>query len=320
MRRVFLFIVTLLAVAGSQSLAFACSVCKCGDQAFFINNARLLPRGTWVISMENLYLNKSALQHEAIADDHHHDWGLLKLRSLLNVSNGEEPGIESQQQNNLQIVVNYGLTDRLMLMASLPYTFNRFSQGTERFRINGFGDPELMVMLHLSSFFNKSLQMALIAGVRLPLGETDYEKNGKELHAHDQIGSGAVAGTFGLQLSRLTGALPIFFSANVQRHGANNRNFRYGNVFRFNVATQHQLSNRFDLIAEINGRAASFDKEGISTEPHSGGTVVYFSPGLRFNFIRAFAFRGQAQIPVVEKLHGVQDEKTNLRAGLVWTL
>ena len=319
MRRVFLFIVILLAVAGAQSLGLACSICKCGDQAFFINNARLLPRGAWIISLENLFLNKSALQLEEI-DDHHHNEALLKRWSPLNVSHGEEPGTQSQQQNNLQIVINYGLTDRLMLMAGLPYTLNRFSQGTERFRMSGFGDPELMAVLHLGALFNKSLQVALIGGVRLPLGQTDTEKNGKELHAHDQIGSGAVAGTFGFQLSRLTDALPVFFSANVQMHGANNRNFRYGNVFRFNVATQHQLSNRFDLITEINGRAASFDKEGITTEPHSGGTVVYFSPGLRFNFTRAFAFRGQAQIPVVEKLHGVQDEKTNLRAGLVLIL
>jgi hypothetical protein len=39
----------------------------------------------------------------------------------------------------------------------------------------------------------------------------------------------------------------------------NGQDFRYSNVFRFNAATQHQLSSRFDLIAEINGRTAGFD-------------------------------------------------------------
>lgn len=273
-----------------------------------------------MIGIENLYLNKSALQHTEIHDAHQQNWGLLKRLPPFEIMHGEEPGMQSQQQNNLQVVVNYGLTDQLMLMTSIPYTFNRFSQGKERFHISGFGDPEVMVVLHLGTFFSQSLNIACSGGLRLPLGQTDYENEEELLHSHDQIGVGAIAGIFGLQFSHFAGRVPLFFSTSLQVNSTNEHGFRYGNALRFNAAAQHQLSNRFDLITEINGRAASFDKEGITTEPHSGGTVVYFSPGLRFNFTRAFAFRGQAQIPVVEKLNGVQDEKTNLRAGLVWTL
>jgi hypothetical protein len=52
----------------------------------------------------------------------------------------------------------------------------------------------------------------------------------------------------------------------------------------------------------------------------SGGTVVYFSPGLRLRLGGALSLRGQVQIPALENLHGVQDEKVNVRTGLVWTL
>jgi hypothetical protein len=48
--------------------------------------------------------------------------------------------------------------------------------------------------------------------------------------------------------------------------------------------------------------------------------VVYCSPGLRLRLGGALSLRGQVQIPVVENLHGEQNEKVNVRSGLVWSL
>jgi hypothetical protein len=153
------------------------------------------------------------------------------------------------------------------------------------------------------------------------LGQTDYKNaEGELLEAHDQIGSGAAAGIFGLQFSRMAGRIPLFFSAGYQVNAANDRNFRFGNTFRFNAATQRQLASRLDAIAEINGRTAKYDQENSEDVPNTGGTVIYFSPGLRLHLTTNLAFRGQVQVPVVEHLNGVQDEKVNVRAGLVWTL
>jgi hypothetical protein len=281
----------------------------------------LLPRGTWIIAVENLYLNKSALRHEESLQDEHSIISLVKLRSPQQSAHGDEPGIQSQKQNNLQMVVNYGLTDRLMLMASVPYTFNSFSEGERNLRFNGFGDPEVMGFLHLGTVLNNSLAITVAGGARLPLGQTnDRNDAGELLHAHDQIGSGAYAGLLGVQLSHLTGRWPIFFSVGYQLNGANDRGFRYGNVFRFNLAAQRRLFSRIDLITEVNGRAAEYDQEDGQNEDNTGGTVLYISPGLRFRLAGGLAFRGQVQIPVVEELSGVQDEKTNVRAGLVWSL
>lgn len=317
MRRFFLIAAITLMLIFSRSTAIACSVCKCGDHAFFINNARLLARGTWVIAIENLYLNKSALQHHETPLE----MSLLKLGAPENSTHGDESGIQSQEQNNVQMVLNYGLTNRLMLMASIPYTFSKLSQADEHLRIDGIGDPEVMAILHLGALFDNSLSLAANGGLRLPLGQTDYRDEHDELlHPHEQIGSGAFAGIFGFQLSHLAGSVPLFFSAGYQINGTNDQDFRYGNVFRFNFAAQRQVSGHLDLIAELNGRAADFDKEGSENDPNSGGTMLYFSPGVRFHFTSALAFRGQVQLPIVEELNGVQDEKTNVRAGLIWML
>ncbi|MGH7452595.1 MAG: hypothetical protein ACRENG_14705, partial [bacterium] len=109
-------------------------------------------------------------------------------------------------------------------------------------------------------------------------------------------------------------------SASYQANGANDQNFAYGNVFRFNAAAQKALFNPVEVIAEINGRTADYDDGGGETDLNSGGTVVYFSPGLRLRLGGAVSLRGQVQIPVVENLHGEQNEKVNVRTGLVWAL
>jgi len=53
---------------------------------------------------------------------------------------------------------------------------------------------------------------------------------------------------------------------------------------------------------------------------NSGGTVVYFSPGLRWRMVGGLDLRVQVQIPLIEQLKGEQDEEVNFRSGVVWTL
>lgn len=319
MGRLYLCVTMVISAISCHSSALACSICRCGDQAFFINNANLLPRGSWVVTIENLYLNKSSL-HEEIQSNHH-DLELPKSSSPLEISHGDESDLQSHRQNNLQIVLNYGLTNRMMLLASFPYTFNSFSQDNEHLRINGFGDPELAAILNIATLLNGSLTIAANIGVRLPFGKTDHRNNKAELlDSHDQIGSGAFASLVGFQINRFNYEIPFFFSATYQLNGANAHDFRYGNVFRFNLATQRPLSYRLDIIVEVNGRMADFDKKTNLKNPNSGGTMLYFSPGLRLHLPGSLALRGQVQIPILEKLNGVQNEKTNLRVGLVWSL
>jgi hypothetical protein len=300
----------------AQSSAFACSVCRCGDQSFFLNSARLLASGRFLLAVEHFNTRKSAALH------HHEellDLNLAKLSSPLGIRHGDE--LESQVQNALQLTLKYGLSDRIMLMASLPYTFNRISAEGSAGTTDGFGDPELMAMAHLLSFADNAWALQAVAGARVPLGASDQtDAAGARLDQHLQTGSGAWAGIFGVQLMHAAGSVPLFFSASYQANGTNGDEFAYGDVLRFNAATQKALFNPVDVIAEVNGRTADYDAAGGETDPNSGGTVVYFSPGLRLRLGGALSLRGQVQIPIVENLHGEQNEKVNVRTGLVWSL
>jgi hypothetical protein len=299
-----------------QAAVFACSVCRCGDQSFFINNARLLATGRFLFAVEHFNTRKSAAipEHEELLN-----LSLAKFSSPLRRQHGD--AMESQVQNAVQFTLKYGLSNRVMLMASAPYTFNRISAEGSAETANGLGDPEIMAMAHLLSFANNAWTLQAVAGARLPLGKSEQtDEAGARLEQHLQTGSGAWAGIFGAQLLYSGGSVPLFFGASYQTNGTNDHDFKYGHVFRFNAAAQKALSKPLDAIVEINGRVADYDLDGTETDPNSGGTIVYFSPGLRLRLGSALSLRSQVQIPVAESLHGEQDEKVNVRTGLVWSL
>ncbi|MDZ7269442.1 MAG: hypothetical protein ONB48_18665 [candidate division KSB1 bacterium] len=291
----------------------ACSVCRCGDHSFFLNNARLLPAGRLLLGVDHLNTRKSA------GVIHHDEHGQALAKAVLpSTIHHEDPTLETQTQNAVQFNLKYGLATRVMLLASVPYIFNRIATDTGAETASGLGDPEMLAIAHLLNLGAWRLQG--LAGARLPLGISDLEESpGVRREQHLQPGSGAWAGIFGVQLLQPSGRVPLFLSASYQANGSNAHDFAYGNVFRFNVAAQTALAGAFDLIAEVNGRMAEYDKDGAESDPNSGGTAVYFSPGLRLR-LGAASLRSQVQIPVIENLHGGQNEKINLRTGLMWEL
>jgi hypothetical protein len=190
----------------AQAPAFACSVCRCGDQSFFLNNARLLESGRFLFAVEHFNTRKSAIA-EAHHDELEHGLGLAKLFSPFGIQHGE--ATESQVQNSLQLTLKYGLSSRFALMVSVPYTFNRISADGNAETADGLGDPEIMAMAHLLSFANNAWALQAVAGARVPLGNADQTgETGARLEQHLQTGTGAWAGIFGAQLRKTSRSQP----------------------------------------------------------------------------------------------------------------
>ncbi len=94
----------------------------------------------------------------------------------------------------------------------------------------------------------------------------------------------------------------------------------HGDIVRLNLAAQRRLISGFDAIIELNTRNAESDRQSAAVIPHSGGKIIYLSPGLRIKMGNGLSFRGQMQTPVVKKLNGIQDEKANFRGSFVLSL
>lgn len=305
----------VLAFAGAS---WACSICKCGDPTFFINSARMLPAGKTILTVEHLNLSKSSA-HVDPHGGHEDDHGLFKAGAPAGLQHLS--GTAEQVQNTVQASLLYGLTSRLQVLAIVPYVFNEMTFVEETSDGKGWGDPEVLATLSLSPNPMGKMNVQAIAGVRLPLGKDDLKDAEGELSDHHlQPGSGAWAGLFGAQALFGSAGLPLYASVSYQLNGSNDHDFSYGDVLRYNFAAQKGLGSVLDVIGEINGRYADYDKEGAEKDANSGGSVVYFSPGLRLRMFTAVSLRAQVQIPVFKDLHGEQDEEVNFRSGLIWEM
>jgi hypothetical protein len=251
----------VLATAAFPIIGSPCSICKCGDPVFFINGARGLNRGQWVFTIDHFYTSKRSGTIVADAGDLAARLNLAAPLGVQSALHGDA-GEESQRQNSVQLVFNYGLSGRIQIMAAVPYSFNRLSSSEESVNSNGFGDPEVTFIARAASLLNSRMVLALSGGVRLPLGSTGKTDGaGEVLDQHAQTGSGAWAGTWGMQVAFGSQALPMFVSTSYQVNGTNDEHFRYGNVWRYNFALQRGLGAGIDLIGEINGRYARQDRE-----------------------------------------------------------
>ena len=313
-----LFLAGALLFLAHAGTAWACSICRCGDPGFFINSARMMPRGKLTLSLEHFNTSKSST-HVDPEGGHGETHGLLKAASPFDIQHLS--GTAAQVQNYVQASLLYGVSHRFMLTAVVPYVFNQVTFAGEVEKTDGWGDPEATAILSLLPEGMGRASLQVLAGARLPLGKDDLKNDHGELRDHHlQAGTGAWAGNFGLQAMLAQGSWPLFASASYQINGTNDHDFAYGNVFRYNFAAQKTLGRMLDLIGEINGRYAQYDVESGVNDANSGGNAVYVSPGLRVRLFSAMSLRAQVQIPVIENLNGVQDEETNFRTGLIWEM
>lgn len=296
--------------------ASACSICRSGDHSFFINSARLLPTGKLLFGFDHFNTSKSAI---ILHNSHEEGLALAKAAAGARVLHEEEHHA-SQVQNTVQASLQYGLGSRFMLTATAPYIFNRLTLENETSKGDGLGDPEVTAIIALLPGTTSKLALHAHVGARLPLGQSELkDEHGAMRDHHVQPGSGAWAGIFGAQLLYNAGKVPLFVGVGYQANGTSDHDFAYGNVLRYNFAAQYSLGRFVDLIGEVNGRYARFDNEGGAEVPHTGGSAVYASPGLRWNLFSGMALRTQVQIPIVERLNGEQDEDVNFRTGLIFS-
>ena len=87
-----------------------------------------------------------------------------------------------------------------------------------------------------------------------------------------------------------------------------------------NVAYERKISEVFDGVVELNFRHSHRDQVDFFGEldPNTGGSILYVTPRVLVNLGRGLVLRLAVQIPAVQKLYGVQDERVNFNGGLTF--
>lgn len=217
----------------------------------------------------------------------------------------------------------YGVTDALQLgfstgwyrandleeghiHANGSYGFHRFGD------VSGATDPWLKVKYRCVEADHS--QIALYGGIKFPTGtddaisREDKSSNTKNtpLEASLQPGSGAFDFKLGAAYSRvLRGANRLDVSLDYTLRTENDE-FKIGDRIDTGVALTHGVSDRLFVIGEVDLQYLFRNEEDGESIRNTGGTTVFLSPGVRFQFSERVSGALSPQIPVFQDLYDRQ--------------
>lgn len=192
---------------------------------------------------------------------------------------------------------------------------------------NGFGDVQVYGAYQFLSAPNNTGSSAFLFGLKIPTGDTRKKsRDGERLETELQPGSGSWDPFLGLAYSHRwedwsfdSNLLYTFVTEGSQRTNL-------GDIFNYNLSLSHPIYSTapaghedhdhyhlsleaglsVSLSFEINGEWRDRTRISGHTERHSGGNILYFSPGLS---VRSGDWTIGASVSVpVENLNGVQSE------------
>lgn len=238
--------------------------------------------------------------------------------------------------------VAYGMSDKALLFVSLPYVKRKnIREGHEE--MPGVGEIEILgdsqgigdavAQLQYLMLQNDSLYASLIAGLKIPTGDTSEKQiDGELFELEFQPGSGSWDPLIGIAVSKLTGKLGLDASVAYIFATEGDQNTNLGDILDYDLSIAYRLTGNhkhetiaehtdsyWDIVLEVNGESRERATQNNIDKPNQGGTVIYLSPGIAFS--RSSGFTGYLSIglPIVNRLHGFQSEPDyRIIGGLNW--
>ena len=293
------YLLAVLFLLGSFSVAQACSQCMCGSP---LPAAYLWgPEPDHLrFGLEERYLSKSSALDEV-------------------------PGNEEENEHR---VSGYGLwrpTEPVLLLARLPYSFRELIQtpigGPQTDEHNsGFSDAEITTSWRVLQPWvgeGRRASISLVGGVTAPTGSNNAKnESGERFDEHLQTGSGAWRGSLG-GLAVTPFARGTFeLDAQERWNGTNDAEYHYGDTFLANAGYTSRLYGNWQILGFVNARSALRDEDGAEFAPNTGGTMIYAAPSLRYWGKGGWIADLSLQVPVVSNLYGIQEEHTTARLGI----
>lgn len=197
----------------------------------------------------------------------------------------------------------------------------------ERWSYNGIGDLEVD---GFRSFGGPGRsRYSATAGVKMPTGVTDVKNEaGEQPEPAARPGSGSwdflvgggaewrLGGQAGKEGS---GGVPLRLSVTGRWNGRGTEEYRIGPQMQVHLASELPLGDVFALLGQANFRVKGKDDVGSTglAEEDTGGTSFYLSPGLRVSTGTRASIYGLVQIPVYQRVNGIQlVSDTNLYLGV----
>ncbi len=236
----------------------------------------------------------------------------------------DQPGQENEHEHRVAGFALWRPDGRVALLVRLPYSVKELVErpaagGEDRRTAQGLSDLEAQALLQLARLGGPGdAWLAVIVGGTAPTGSDDLRApDGERLDSHLQPGIGAWSGTLGAHAA-LRAPIGVIDASVLDRYsGVSSHGYRYGNALLYNGGYASPERSGMQLLLQVNGRGSARDRlEDGTLGANTGGSVVYFAPGLRWSGSLGVTLEGAVQIPVIESLNGDQDEHATGRLAM----
>lgn len=306
------------------------AIAGCGSATCPLNTHRYLNAGWLSINVAREYINQDRI---------------FLGSSLSSIGAFRQAGQEHDEVQTLNerdiLQLQLGITERAGFNIELPFIrrehghINLEENKWQSWNFNGLGD--LIVSGQYAVALPSNVYepyVSFLLGVKVPTGVTDIKNaEGEEAEVTIQPGTGSYDLIFGANyrqamlsvptiLGELYSELPLIIGATYQANGKGKDDWRFGNTFIVSLGTAYQFVKRASLLLQFNGkfqeRADVGNVNPADVPPgNTGGSWVFVSPGLNFQISDALSAYSYFQIPVYQKVNGIQQTAAvNLQFGL----
>jgi len=277
---------------------FACATCLCGDPTITAMGTEKPFAGRLRIGAD--YLTRG----EAVGD----------------------PGVDEHiiDESRMTYSVSYAPSADWILAASLPFVdkeVRRFDLSRES--ASGIGDADLYARWYVRDAAQLPARhlWGLQFGVRVPTS-SEQESGGETVDFDGQPGAGATIPNLGLWYGYFRSPSFIYLST-VYQHAVDDgyQGYEAGDVLLVTAHAQHALGGHtLALSFSLDGRSKEKDSYSDVVDDDSGGVLVMATPGVAWMPIEDLVVNLTYQVPVIENLHGRQDEDPVFRLGVSYDL
>jgi len=187
----------------------------------------------------------------------------------------------------------------------------------QRWNFTGVGDLEAVGSRTFGSGAEGAARYHLTAGFKAPTGVKHVEEfDGHEPEPPARPGNGAWAAIAGAgaqwslstrMLGGVYGAMPIRLNVLGRANARGTERYRVGSELQTNLGISYPVARSVEMLLSGDFRVRAKDDVGdTDAEPgHTGGTWAYVSPGIRISPMAKTAFYGIAQLPVYQRVNGI---------------
>lgn len=233
----------------------------------------------------------------------------------------------SDHMTTAALIASYGVTDDLSVGVRLPYAWradiraghhSHSGGGVQNTAeshgsVQGLGDLSVLSEYRFFHDEDSGARWALLAGLKMPTGATDErDSEGERFDTEHQPGSGSWDPLLGVAFSKDVGRGSVSASVLYQLATQGSQDTDLGDLVQYGIAYSHRLGaatedeprSAWDAVIELNGEWQDKQEIAGETAEHTGGSVLYASPGLRYTRFgensRAWSAGLSIGVPVVQ--------------------